>query len=170
MNIEQYWGNDFDMLMTCPPYADLEVYSDDERDISNKEYDEFIRIYRDIIKKSVGKLKDTAFAACVVGEVRDRNGKNRGFVKDTIQAFEDAGMHFYNELILVNCAGTLPLRAGKIFKTSRKVGKTHQNVLVFCKNPSVHQNVLIFTKHSTEDTKGVVETWKIDGELELDII
>ena len=36
-------------------------------------------------------------------------------------------------MILVTSVGSLPLRAGKVFKSSRKVGKQHQNVLVFLK-------------------------------------
>jgi hypothetical protein len=35
--------------------------------------------------------------------------------------------------ILITPAGTLPIRAGKAFAASRKLGKTHQNVLVFVK-------------------------------------
>ena len=50
-----------------------------------------------------------------------------------IKAFEDAGAKFYNEMILVSMLGTVPQRAAKGFETSRKVGKTHQNVLLFCK-------------------------------------
>ena len=49
---------------------------------------------------------------------------------------ERAGAHYYNEAILVTPAGSLPIRAGKQFAASRKLGKTHQNVLTFCKgNP-----------------------------------
>jgi DNA modification methylase len=42
----------FDMIFTCPPYADLEVYSDLEGDISNKPYDVFLSLYESIIEKS----------------------------------------------------------------------------------------------------------------------
>lgn len=35
--------------------------------------------------------------------------------------------------MLVTAAGSLPIRAGRQFETSRKLGKTHQNVLVFAK-------------------------------------
>jgi len=39
---------------------------------------------------------------------------------------------------LINSAGTLPLRAGKSMRATRKVGKMHQNILVFCKgDPSI---------------------------------
>ena len=41
-------------------------------------------------------------------------------------------MPLYNDLILVEPLGTLPRRAANCMKT-RKVGKCHQNVLVFYK-------------------------------------
>ena len=45
----------------------------------------------------------------------------------------EAGYQFWNEMILVNSAGTLPLRAKKAMQSNRKVGRMHQNVLVFYK-------------------------------------
>lgn len=127
-------GVQADLVFSCPPYADLEVYSEDPRDLSNMSYDKFLQFYRDIIAKSVTLLKPNRFAAFVVGEVRDKkNGYYRGFVPDTIKAFEDAGAAFYNEAILVTSVGTLPYRAGRTFSASRKLGKTHQNILVFVK-------------------------------------
>ena len=45
-------------------------------------------------------------------------------------------MHLYNEAILITHAASLAIRAGSVFTKSRKLGKTHQNVLVFYKgNP-----------------------------------
>lgn len=122
-----------DLLFSCPPYADLEVYSKDERDISNMNYNDFLVAYRDIIKKSCTLLKDNAFAIFVVGEVRDKKGNYYNFVGDTIQAFRDAGLHYYNEAILLNAIGSMPLRINKMFTGSRKLGKIHQNILIFCK-------------------------------------
>ncbi len=123
----------YDLIFSCPPYADLEVYSDDPKDLSTMEYDEFVKVYRTIIKKAVDQLNDNRFAVFVVGEVRDKKGRYYNFVGDTIQAFLDAGMSYYNEIILVNAVGTLALRAGKQFQSGRKIGKCHQNVLVFYK-------------------------------------
>ena len=39
----------------------------------------------------------------------------------------------YNEAILVTAVGSLPIRVGKQFSSGRKLGQTHQNVLVFVK-------------------------------------
>ena len=122
-----------DMLLTCPPYADLEVYSDDPADLSTLNYPEFRDAYFEIIAKACRLLKADSFAVCVVGEVRDKAGNYYDFVGDTVQAFRDGGLHFYNEAILVTAVGSLPIRVGKQFSASRKLGKTHQNVLVFVK-------------------------------------
>lgn len=122
-----------DLVFSCPPYADLEVYSNDPNDLSTLDYDEFRDVYAEIIAKSCARLKDNRFACFVVGEVRDKKGNYYDFVGDTIQAFRDAGLHFYNEAILVTAVGSLPIRVGKQFSASRKLGKTHQNVLVFVK-------------------------------------
>lgn len=122
-----------DLIFRCPPYGDLEVYSDLPEDISAMDHAAFLEAYRDIIAAAVGKLKDNRFAVFVVGDFRDKDGFYRNFVGSTVEAFERAGARYYNEAILVTAAGSLPIRAGKQFATTRKLGKTHQNVLVFCK-------------------------------------
>ena len=121
------------MIFSCPPYADLEVYSDDPKDISNQSYEDFLSSYREIIVKACTLLEDDSFACFVVGEVRDKKGVYRNFVADTIQAFIDAGLDYYNEAILITPIGTLAIRSGRTFAATRKLGKTHQNVLVFVK-------------------------------------
>jgi hypothetical protein len=45
----------------------------------------------------------------------------------------DAGMSYYDEVILATMVGSLPIRAGKPFEVSRKIGKSHQNILIFVK-------------------------------------
>jgi DNA modification methylase len=123
----------FDLIFSCPPYGDLEIYSDLVDDLANMDYGEFARAYSRIIAASVARLAEDRFACFVVGDFRDERGYYRNFVGDTVVAFQKAGAKLYNEIVLVTAAGSLPLRAGKQFSTTRKVGKTHQNVLVFCK-------------------------------------
>lgn len=127
------FGGEADFVFSCPPYADLEVYSDDPADISNMSYDAFLDVYRGIIRQCVGCLKPDSFACFVVGEVRDKRGNYLNFVGDTVEAFRAAGAHYYNEAILLTAVGSLPVRVGRQFKAGRKLGKTHQNVLVFVK-------------------------------------
>jgi len=122
----------FDFLFSCPPYYNLEVYSDNPEDISTMKYDDFIKDYREIIRKSCERLNDNSFAVFVVGEVRE-NDRYVGFVPDTIRAFEDAGMSYYNEMILLQEPATAAMRAEKFMNASRKIPKAHQNVLMFSK-------------------------------------
>jgi len=124
--------NMFDFIFSCPPYADLEVYSDLEGDISNKPYNEFLELYESIIEKSCKLLKVDAYACFVVGEVRDKKGNYIGFVPDTIRAFQKCGMKFYNEAILLNAVASASMRANGNMK-SQKLVKIHQNVLIFKK-------------------------------------
>ncbi len=127
-------GEAFDFVFTCPPYFDLEIYSDDPGDLSNAgDYEAFIQDYRTIIALSVARLRADRFACVVVGDIRDKSGLYRNFVSDTIAAFQDAGAMLYNDAILVTAVGSLPIRVGKQFESGRKLGKTHQNVLVFIK-------------------------------------
>ena len=123
----------FDFVFSCPPYADLEVYSDDPRDLSTLDYDEFRAAYTNIIAGACALLKSDRFACFVVGDVRDPKGFYRNFPGHTIEAFEAAGLRLYNEAILVTAVGSLPIRAGKQFAATRKLGKTHQDCLVFVK-------------------------------------
>lgn len=130
--LDDKWNIEFDLVMSCPPYADLEVYSDLEGDISNKPYKKFLELYESIIEKSCKLLKRGGYACFVVGEVRDKNGYYIGFVPDTIKAFEKCGMRFYNEAILLNAIASASMRANGNMK-SQKLVKVHQNVLVFKK-------------------------------------
>lgn len=130
--LDDKWNVEFDMVMSCPPYADLEVYSDLEEDISNKPYNQFLELYESIIAKSCKLLKKGGYACFVVGEVRDKNGFYIGFVPDTIKAFEKCGMRFYNEAILLNAIASASMRANGNMK-SQKLVKVHQNILIFKK-------------------------------------
>lgn len=130
---ELYQGEAFDFLFSCPPYGDLEVYSDDPRDLSNMSWQAFLAAYREIIKRAVAMLKEDRFACFVVGEIRDRDGAYRRLVGETVEAFEAAGARYYNELVHVMPVGGRRFMAGNHFQAARKISRMHQSVLVFCK-------------------------------------
>ena len=124
---------DADFIFSCPPYADLEVYSSNPLDLSTMDYADFKEAYFEIIAKACSRLKQDRFACFVVGDVRDKSGNYYNFVGDTVEAFKSAGLNYYNEAILTTPCGSVAMRAGNSFSTSRKLGKAHQNVLVFVK-------------------------------------
>ena len=126
------FNKEFDFVFSCPPYADLEVYSDLKGDISNMPYDKFMKAYEEIIAKSCNLLKSGSYACFVVGEVRNKKGNYIGFVPDTINAFRKCGMNYYNEGILLNAIASASMRANGNMKT-KKLVKVHQNILIFTK-------------------------------------
>lgn len=123
-----------DLLFSCPPYFDLEVYSDLPNDASNQgTYEEFIAILDKAFKAAYSCLKPNRFAVVVLGDVRSKsNGVYYDFGGDVKRIFREAGAHLYNELILIEMSSSVALRAKK-YMESRKVAKMHQNVLVFYK-------------------------------------
>ena len=122
-----------DFVFSCPPYGDLEKYSDDPRDLSTMDWHAFVAAYKRIILRAVGRMKPDTFACFVVGDFRDGRGFYRNFVSETIDGFEQAGARLYNEAILATMIGSASMRVTKQFESGRKLAKTHQNVLVFCK-------------------------------------
>lgn len=134
--------NSQDLLYSCPPYFNLEVYSDLPNDASNqKEYSDFVKIIDKAYSNSIKCLKDNRFAVIVCGDVRDENGFYYGIPESVKAIFNKNKMYLYNELIFVESVGTLAMRAGN-FMINRKVGKCHQNVLVFYKgNPKEIRNI-----------------------------
>lgn len=143
----------YDFVFSCPPYHDLEQYSEDPRDLSAVPWEEFLEKYREIIRLSVERLAENRFACFVVSEIRHSSGFYKGLVAETVRAFEDAGALFYNDLILLNSPASASMRAPRIFGSLRKCVRIHQNVLVFFKgNPEKIREVAPPIDLGPEDT------------------
>jgi hypothetical protein len=130
-----------DVVFSCPPYYDLEQYSDDARDLSNAPtYAEFLTGYEAAIGASLKRLRRNRFACLVVGEVRDRTtGACLNLVGETTAIFQRHGACLYNSAVLLPMCNTAPLRARKIFELA-KLTPCHQHVLVYFNgdNPNAH--------------------------------
>lgn len=128
-----------DLVWTSPPFFDLERYTDDPRDLSNRgNYELFVDGLEKTAKGLFGVLRPDRFAAVIVGEIRAESpGFYRGLVPDTIRAFSGAGFGYYNEAIFVTLGGSLPIRTIRPFEAARKLGRLHQTVLVFSKGDPV---------------------------------
>ena len=126
-------ADEFDLVFSCPPYADLEVYSDNPRDLSRMPYEEFRDAHARIIAAATARLRNDRFAAWVISDVRDKRGAYRGLVVDTIRAFEAAGLSFHNDAVLLDQVGTAAVRAERPFRATRKLTRVHQHLLIFVK-------------------------------------
>lgn len=146
--------NSQDLLFSCPPYFDLEVYSDLENDASNQDnYEDFIKIIESAFTNAIKCLKKNRFAVITVGDVRDKDGYYYNFIEDIKRIFISNEMKLYNELILIESIGTLPQRVGR-FMEHRKIGKCHQNVLVFYKG-STKEIKNIYPKIEVDESANV---------------
>ena len=147
-------GEQADLLFSCPPYADLEVYSDNPADLSTLKYADFKAAYQGIIAESCKLLKPDRFACFVVGDARGKDGCYYGFPWHTVEAFQAAGLKLYNEAVLVTACGSLAIRIRAQWERARKLGKTHQNILVFVKGDP----------RKATDAIGLIEFGEIEAE------
>lgn len=123
-----------DLVFSCPPYFDLEHYSDDPKDASNQsEYSDFIKIIENGLAGACKCLKNNRFAAVVMSNVRNHsNGGYYDICGDMCRIMQKQGLILYNEFILINTIGTGAMRARGNMKT-RKNTRCHQEVLIFYK-------------------------------------
>eukprot|EP00747_Dinoflagellata_sp_TGD_P183866 gnl/TRDRNA2_/TRDRNA2_39050_c0_seq1.p1 gnl/TRDRNA2_/TRDRNA2_39050_c0~~gnl/TRDRNA2_/TRDRNA2_39050_c0_seq1.p1 ORF type:complete len:499 (+),score=85.44 gnl/TRDRNA2_/TRDRNA2_39050_c0_seq1:82-1497(+) len=126
----------FDFVLTCPPYYDLEKYSTLPNDLSNaKSYEDFLRQYADIVRKTLGHLKDKHFACFVVGARRDVKTRELcDLAAKTHGIFESHGARLFNKAVHLTPTGSAPPRASRNFPKGGILTPTHQEVLVFAKN------------------------------------
>lgn len=128
-----------DLMFSCPPYFDLEKYSDNPLDASNqKEYEDFRKILENALTAGVNCLKDNRFAVIVMSNVRSPSGGYYDMCSDITRIMQAAGCSLYNEFILVNSVGTGAIRARKNMEY-RKNTRCHQEVLVFYKGSNQKQ-------------------------------
>lgn len=123
-----------DFMFSCPPYFDLEKYSDDPQDASNQEdYEGFRQILEKAFLGATSALKQNRFAVVVMSNVRNHtDGGYYDICGDICRIMEKGGMTLYNEFILINSVGTGGICARGNMK-SRKNVRCHQEVLVFYK-------------------------------------
>jgi tRNA1(Val) A37 N6-methylase TrmN6 len=123
-----------DLLFSCPPYFDLEVYSKLENDASNqKNFPSFVKILENAFTDSLKCLKDNRFAVIVIGDVRNKKtGYYYDLIGEIIKIMRGNDYDIYNHIILYDRVGTAAMMARPYMK-NRKLPKVHQNILVFYK-------------------------------------
>jgi hypothetical protein len=150
-----------DFVWSCPPYADLEVYSDDPRDISGMEYYDFLAAHDEIVAKACAALKPDRFAAWVISDVRDKRGVYRGLPAAVVDSFRKAGLELYNEAIILDPVGSAAVRAGRIFLGGRKLTRMHQFLLVFVKGDWKRATQAVSAQEQV--LEAVAQEAKVDG-------
>lgn len=123
-----------DMVLTCPPYHQLERYSTHPADLSNMGWDDFCAALHQTAALTLGALRDHRYAVWVVGDVRHpRTGELRDLPGEVVRAHQAAGALWLDDLVMVDPIGSARLRAKRPFIRARKTLRVHQRVLVFVK-------------------------------------
>ncbi len=125
-------GLKFGAAVTCPPYYNIEVYSDDERDFSNlPTYNDFNKAMRKVAKAHRPVMKVGSFVCIIVGNFRDKKTKELiDFRSDTVKNFKDAGFIFHQDVILCKNFGSAAKRAANAWRGHKLVPR-HEHLLVF---------------------------------------
>lgn len=120
------------LVMTCPPYGDIEKYESVEGQLSDiRKYDEFcerIQVCGDNIERV---LKPGGFAVWVCGDFR-KDGEYKAFHSDTINMFKKSGLKLHDIIVMRNNTMFARLQAGKC-ASKRYTAKVHEFILVFRK-------------------------------------
>lgn len=129
-----YVPNDlYDFCFTCPPYYDLEVYSNLDGDLSNaKTYDDYLDRLKLVIGNVYSVLKKDSFAVFVVGNFRNRSGSLEHLNGDLIRIAKECGFDLWDELIWCGASNVALTRCGK-FEKNRKSVRMHEYIIILKK-------------------------------------
>ena len=123
----------FDFIYTCPPYYDLEVYSDMEEDLSNApSYMQYLNMLQKVLKNCYDILKKDSFAVFVVGNFRNKKGELEHLNGDLITKAKEVGFKLWDELIWMGASNVALTRCGK-FEKNRKSVRMHEYIIILKK-------------------------------------
>ena len=123
-----------DFILTCPPYWNLEKYSDLPDDVSNMSLPNFLQAMDVVIEASLAVLKPDRFAVMVMGDRRYGARKQWAHLPHMMTAsFEAHGALLHNDIVLTTALGSKPQVARYSFERRRTLMPLYEHVLVFCK-------------------------------------
>ena len=121
----------FDLVFTCPPYWNMEKYSDDPNDLSTfKTYDLFLNGCNKRLVKATKYLKEDGFLIVVLMDFRQK-GKFYSWHNDTINYFhKNTDFKLYDTILWeMSPAKRQPLYPQALL--NRRMLNTHEYCLVF---------------------------------------
>ena len=126
------WDDCVNLVMTCPPYGDIEKYESAEGQLSDiKGYRKFcdrIQVCADNIERV---LVPGGFCVWVCGDWR-RDGDYIPFHSDCINMFTQSGLKLHDVIVMKNDTIFAALQMGKC-ASKRYTSKVHEYILVFRK-------------------------------------
>lgn len=127
----------FDFALNCPPYYNLEQYSDLPNDLSNlPDYNTFMQAMSTCAKSHFRVMKPGAFVCIVTCPFRLGGNKDENelidFPGDCIRAFKDAGFMLWQKVVLSRNFASAAVRSSTSWKGKKLISR-HEELLVFRK-------------------------------------
>ena len=143
--------NDFaDLVMTCPPYHQLEKYESVDNQLSDvKDYDTFLGMLEICAVNIKRVLKPGGFLVWVCADWRD-GIEFRSFHTDSIQIFKNVGLKYHDLIVMKNKSPFASMQIGKV-AANRYTSKIHEYILVFRKEGKL--------EYPSEDIRKQVSKW-----------
>ena len=147
----KYTSKDFaDLVMTCPPYHQLEKYESVKNQLSDiSDYETFLGMLKLCAVNIKRVLKPGGFLVWVCADWRDGN-EFRSFHTDSIQMFKNVGLKYHDLIIMKNQSPFASMQIGKV-ASKRYTSKIHEYILVFRKNGELN--------YPSEQIKKTVSNW-----------
>jgi DNA modification methylase len=125
--------NDFaDLVMTCPPYHQLEKYESVNNQLSDiKDYETFLGMLEICAVNIKRVLKPGGFLVWVCADWRD-GIEFRSFHTDSIRMFKNVGLKYHDIVIMKNKSPFASMQIGKV-ASKRYTSKIHEYILIFRK-------------------------------------
>ena len=121
------------MIIGCPPYYDLEEYSDNPDDLSNMTAEQFDAAMLETLQQADRHLQDNSYAVFIVGNVRNKHGNLQDMKTLMQRCAQQIGWNYTNDAVLINAAGSAAMRASGPFTKSRTLARVHQDIIIFTK-------------------------------------
>jgi len=124
----------FDFSITCPPYYDLEVYSELKEDLSAAAtYKDFLWMIKESLEGVHKALRKGGLSVWVVGNFRNKAGKLQHFNGDVIKIAEKyAGFDLLDELVWWGASKQASQRV-HTFEANRKSVRVHEYIIILKK-------------------------------------
>lgn len=131
--MEQADEGSFDFGLTCPPYHDLEKYTNQANDLSNqRSYGEFRAGIALCGEAYYRMVRPGAFVCMAVGPFRDKAGELIDFPAHVVADFREVGFLYWQNIVTTKNFGSAAKRASNAWR-GMKLVPCHEFLLVFRK-------------------------------------
>lgn len=119
-----------DAVLTCPPYGDLERYSDDPRDLSAMAWETFTIHYAEALRSAIESMSADRYIGIVISDIRGKDGGYRGLPDLTRTILRDEGVTIVGDMVILDPIGRKHLTGWKLLGQSRKPTRVHQEMVI----------------------------------------